>query len=64
MGTPVNDPVHVQIQMIEFGQQGVIGHDLVDLRVPFADPAVKLFRHEKKDRQHEEKGGRRATLAR
>jgi hypothetical protein len=44
MRTSVDDPVHVEIQVIKLRQEGGIGNDFIDLGVPFADPSVKLTR--------------------
>jgi len=42
MSTSMNNPIHVEIQVIKLGEQCRIGHDFVDLCVPFTDPSVKL----------------------
>ena len=38
----VDDPVHVEVQVVEFREQRRVGDDLVDFRIAFADPSVKL----------------------
>mmetsp|Transcript_43470 Transcript_43470/g.80905 ORF Transcript_43470/g.80905 Transcript_43470/m.80905 type:complete len:244 (+) Transcript_43470:1116-1847(+) len=42
MRTSVNDTVHVQVQVVELGKEGRVRDYLVDLRIAFADPSVKL----------------------
>ena len=42
VGAAVDDPVHVKVEMIELGEEGFIGDDLVDFRVAFRKPAVEL----------------------
>ena len=42
VGASMDDPVHVQVQVIELGEQRLIGNDLVDLGVALAEPAIKL----------------------
>mmetsp|Transcript_31089 Transcript_31089/g.61556 ORF Transcript_31089/g.61556 Transcript_31089/m.61556 type:complete len:243 (-) Transcript_31089:185-913(-) len=42
VGAPVDDAVHVQVQVVEFGEEGAGGQDLVDVRVPLRQPAVEL----------------------
>ena len=42
MRASVNDPVHIQVQMIKLGQKRRVRHDLIDLGVTFTDPAIKL----------------------
>ena len=42
MRTAMDDTVHVQVQMIKFGQQGIVGHNLVNLRITLGNPSVKL----------------------
>ena len=49
MRTSVNDTIHIQIQMVEFRQQGGVGNNLVDLWIPLADPSVKLSSQEQHD---------------
>lgn len=38
----VDDPVHVQIQVVEFRKKCLIGNDLINLRIALTEPAVKL----------------------
>jgi len=38
----VNDAVHVQVEMIEFGQQRIVRNNLIDLGVALRDPSVEL----------------------
>lgn len=42
VGAAVDDPVHIQVQVIKLRQQGLICDDLVDLGVALAEPAVEL----------------------
>ena len=42
MRTTVNDSIHIQIQMVDFRQQGRIGNNVIDFGITFADPAVEL----------------------
>jgi hypothetical protein len=42
MRTPVNDTVHIQVQMIKLGQEGIVGDNLIDLGITLRDPSVKL----------------------
>lgn len=32
----VNDAVHVEVEVVEFGKEGCVGYDLVDFGVAFA----------------------------
>jgi hypothetical protein len=36
MRTSVNDTIHIEVEVIEFGQERSIGDDLIDLWVAFA----------------------------
>ncbi len=42
VGAAVDDPVHVQIQVVKLWKQRLIGNDLVNLWIALANPAVKL----------------------
>lgn len=39
---PVNDAVHVQVEMIELRQQSIVRDNLIDLGVALRDPSVEL----------------------
>jgi hypothetical protein len=43
MRAPVNNTVHIEIQVVKLGQERRVGNDLIDLRVSFRDPSVKLL---------------------
>lgn len=38
----MNDAVHVEVEVIEFGEEGFIGNHLVDFGVALREPAVEL----------------------
>lgn len=42
VSTAVNDPIHVQVQVVELRQEGFICDDLIYLRVALAEPSVEL----------------------
>jgi hypothetical protein len=42
MRTAVDNPIHIEVQMIKLGKESGIGNDFIYLRVPFTDPSVKL----------------------
>lgn len=42
MRTSVNDTVHIQVQMVKLGKQGLIGDDLVDFWITLTEPSVEL----------------------
>ena len=42
MRAAVDDPVHVEVEVVEFGKERCVGYDLVDFWISFADPSVKL----------------------
>lgn len=43
MRASMNDTVHIQIQMIKLGQQGIVRHNLVDFGITFGNPPIKLW---------------------
>jgi hypothetical protein len=43
MSTSMNNSIHIEIEMVKLGQQRCIRNDLVDLRIAFRDPSVKLL---------------------
>jgi hypothetical protein len=44
MRTSMNNPIHIEIQMIKLGKKRRIGNNLIDLGVSFTNPSVKLGR--------------------
>jgi hypothetical protein len=42
MRAAVNDAVHIEIEMVEFRKQGIVGNNLIDLGIPLGDPAIEL----------------------
>ena len=43
MGAAVDDPIHVQIQVVKLWKQRLIGNDLINLWIALTEPAVKLY---------------------
>jgi hypothetical protein len=39
----VDNPIHVEIQVVKLGQQGIVSDNLVNLGVALGNPAIKLF---------------------
>ena len=42
VGASVDNPIHIEVQMIKFRQERLICNDLVDFWVTLTEPAVKL----------------------
>ena len=42
VGTSVDNPIHIQVQMIKLGQQGTVSDDLIDFGITLRNPSVKL----------------------
>jgi hypothetical protein len=45
----MNNSIHIEVQMVKFWQQRRIGDNLIDFRVTFTDPSVKLARGKRDD---------------
>ena len=43
MRTTMNDTIEIEIQMIDFGQQGIVADNLINLGITLGNPAVKLI---------------------
>ena len=54
MRAAVNDAVHVQVEMVEFRQQGTVRDNLIDLWIALRDPAVELLRKQYGNREWSE----------
>lgn len=42
MGAAVDDPIHVQVEVVKLWKQRLIGDDLIDLWIALTEPAIKL----------------------
>ena len=42
MGASVDNPIHIEIQVIKLGQQGIVGDNFIDFGIAFTNPTVKL----------------------
>ncbi len=42
VGAAVDDPIHVQVEVVKLWKQRLIGDDLIDFWIALTEPAIKL----------------------